>query len=69
MEPKQINISWEKVLQVTEIFEQEYKNQFVIHGVEEELVNIISEGALDDDIPESILNMADIRKSRKEDFR
>ena len=69
MERKQINISWEKVLQVTEIFEQEYKNQFVIHGVEEELVNIISEGALDDDIPESILNMADIRKSRKEDFR
>ena len=56
-------------MQVTEIFEQEYKNQFVIHGVEEELVNIISEGALDDDIPESILNMADIRKSRKEDFR
>ena len=69
MERKQINISWEKVLQVTEIFEQEYKNQFVIHGVEEELVNIISEGALDDDIPESILNMADIRKCRKEDFR
>ena len=69
MERKQINISWEKVLQVTEIFEQEYKNQFGIHGVKEELVNIISEGALDDAIPESILNMADIRKSRKEDFR
>ena len=56
-------------MQVTEIFEQEYKNQFAIHDVEEELVNIISEGALDDDIPESILNMADIRKSRKENFR
>ena len=69
MEPKQINISGEKVLQVTEIFEQEYKNQFVIHDFEEELVSIISEGALDDDIPESILNMAHIRKSRKENFR
>ena len=69
MEPKQINISGEKVMQVAEIFEQEYKNQFGIHRVKEELVNIISERALDDDIPESILNMADIRKSRKEDFR
>ena len=31
MEPKQINISEEKVSQVTEIIEQEYRNPFGMH--------------------------------------
>ena len=68
MRPKQINISEVKVLQVTKIFEQEYKNPFGIHVDKEKLVNISSGAALDDDIAESILNMVDVGKSRMEDF-
>ena len=68
MRPKQINISEVKVLQVTKIFEQEYKNPFGIHVDKEKLVNISSGAALDDDIAESILNMVDVGKSRIEDF-
>ena len=69
MEPKQINISEEKVSQVTEIIEQEYENPFGMHVHKEKLVNIISGGALDDDIAESILNMVDVGKKGMEDFR
>ena len=69
MEPKQINISEEKVSQVTKIIEQEYENSFGIHVNKEKLVNIISGGALDDDIAEKTLNMVDAGKSRMEDFR
>ena len=35
MRPKQINIWEERVSQVTEIIELEYKNLFVIHGDKE----------------------------------
>ena len=35
MRPKQINIWEERVSQVTEIIEPEYKNLFVIHGDKE----------------------------------
>ena len=69
MEPKQINISEEKVSQVTELIEQEYEYPFRIHINKEKLVNIISVGALDDDIAESILNVVDVGKSRMKDFR
>ena len=69
MRPKQINISEEKVSQVTKIFEQEYENPFGIHVDTEKLVNISSGEALDDDITESILNMIDVGKSLMEDFR
>ena len=68
MRPKQINISEEKVLQVTKIFEQEYENPFAIHVDKEKLVNISSGTALDDDIAESILNIVDVGKNRMEDF-
>ena len=68
MRPKQINISEEKVSQVTKIFEQEYENPFGIHDDTEKLVNISSGEALDDDITESILNMIDVGKSLMEDF-
>ena len=68
MWPKQINISEEKVSQVTKIFEQEYENPFGIHVDTEKLVNISSGEALDDDITESILNMIDVGKSLMEDF-
>ena len=69
MPPKQINISGEKVLQGTEIIEQEYKNPFSIYVDKEKLVNIISGGALDDDIAASILNMVGTEKGRMQDFR
>ena len=69
MEPKQINISEEKVSQVTEIIEQEYRNPFDMHIDKEILVNIISGRALDDDIAESILKMTEVGKSAMEDFR
>ena len=52
MRPKQINISEEKVSQVTKIFEQEYENPFGIHVGKEILVNISSGAALHDDITE-----------------
>ena len=68
MRPKQINKSEEKVSQVTKIFEQEYENQFKIHDNKENLVNISSGRAVDDDIAENILNMVDVRKSRVEDI-
>ena len=68
MRPKQINISEEKVSQVTKIFGQEYENPFGIHVDTEKLVNISSGEALDDDITESILNMIDVGKSLMEDF-
>ena len=69
MRPKQINISEEKVLQVTEAIEQEYESPFGIHVNKEKFVNISSGVALDVDIAESILNMVDVGKSRMEDFR
>ena len=69
MRPKQINILEEKVLQVTEVIEQEFENPFGIHDDKEKLVNMSSGLALDDDIAESILNMANGEKSRMEDFR
>ena len=69
MRPKQINIWEEKVSQVTEIIEEEYKNLFGIHGDKEKLANIISGVDLDDDIEESILNMVDVGKIKMEDFR
>ena len=65
MKPKQINILEEKVSQVTEIIKQEYENSFSIHVDKEKLVNVISGGALNDDIAESILNMVDVGKLRK----
>ena len=68
MRPKQINISEEKVSQVTKIFEQEYENLFAIHVDTEKLVNISSGETLDDYITESILNMVDVGKSIMEDF-
>ena len=68
MRPKQINISEEKVSQVTKIFGQEYENPFGIHVDTEKLINISSREALDDDITESILNMIDAGKSIMEDF-
>ena len=68
MRPKQINISEEKVSQVTKIFEQEYENPFGIHVDTEKLANISSGEALDDYITESILNMIDVGKSLIEDF-
>ena len=68
MRPKQINISEDKVSQVTKIFGQEYENPFGIHVDTEKLVNISSGEALDDDITESILNMIDAGKSIMEDF-
>ena len=48
MRPKQINISEEKVLQVTKILQQEYENPFGIHVDKEKLFNISSGAALDD---------------------
>ena len=51
---------------MTEVIEKEYENPFGIHISKEKLVNISSGVALDDDIPESILNMADVGKSRTE---
>ena len=63
MRPKQINISEEKVSQVTEIIEEEYENPFGIHVDKEKSVKTISGVALDDDIAESILNMVDVGKS------
>ena len=51
---------------MTEVVEKEYENPFGIHISKEKLVNISSGVALDDDIPESILNMADVGKSRME---
>ena len=69
MRPKQINIWEEKVSQVTEIIEPEYKNLFGIHGDKEKLTNIIFGLGLDDDIAENILNMVDVEKTRMEDFR
>ena len=68
MRPKQINISEEKVSQVTKIFEQQYENPFGIRADQEKLVNINSGAPLDDDIAENILIMVDVRKSRVEDF-
>ena len=68
MRPKQINISEEKVSQVTKIFKHEYENPFRIHVDKEKLVNISSGVALHDDIAESILNMVDVGKRRMEDF-
>ena len=68
MRPKQINISEEKVSQVTKIFEREYENSFGIHVDTEKLVNISSGETLDDDVTESILNMIDVGKSIMEDF-
>ena len=68
MRPKQINISEEKVSQVTKIFGQEYENPFGIHVDTEKLVNISSGEALDNYIAESILNMIDVGKSLMEDF-
>ena len=62
-----INISEEKISQVTKTIGQEHENP--IHLDKEKLVNIISGGALDDDIGESILNMVDVVKSRMEDFK
>ena len=64
-----MNISEEKVLQVTEVIEQEYENPFGIHVNKEKLVNISSGITLDDDIAESILNMVDVGKSRMKYFR
>ena len=68
MRPKQINISEEKVSQVTKIFEQGYENPFGIHVDTKKLANISSGEALDDYITESILNMIDVGKSLIEDF-
>ena len=62
-------MSEEKVSQVTEVIEQEYRNPFGMHIDKEILLNIISGRALDDDIAESILKMADVGKSAMEDFR
>ena len=54
---------------MTEVIEQEYENPFRIHVDKEQILNISSRAALDDDIEESILNMVDVGKSRIEDFR
>ena len=48
MVPTQINISEERVSQVTEVIEQEHENPFGIHVVKEKLVNTSSGVALDD---------------------
>ena len=48
MVPKQINISEERVSQVTEVIEQEHENPFGIHVYKEKLVNTSSGVALDD---------------------
>ena len=48
MRPKQINISEEKLSQVTKIFEHESKNPFGISVDEEKSVNISSGAGLDD---------------------
>ena len=69
MRPKQINISKEKISQVTEVVRQEYENPFGIYVNQEKLVNISSGVALDDNIVASLLNMLDVGKSRMEDFR
>ena len=69
MRPKQITISEEKVLQVTEDIEQEYENLFGINVNKEKLVNISSGVALDADIAESIFNMVNVGRNRMEDFR
>ena len=65
MRPKQITIWEEKVLQVTEIIEQEYENLFGIHGDKEKLANIISGISLDNHIAENMLNMFGVGKIRK----
>ena len=57
MTPKQINIWEEKVLQITEIIEKEYKNLFGIYDDKEKFIDIISGVVLDNDIAENILNM------------
>ena len=69
MRPKQITIWEEKVLQVTEIIEQEYENLFGIHGDKEKLANIISGISLDNHIAENMLNMFGVGKIRKENVR
>ena len=48
MRPKQINISEEKLSQVTKIFEQESENPIGISVYEEKSVNISSGAALND---------------------
>ena len=58
-----------KVLQVTEVIEQEYENSFGIHVNKEKLVNISYCITLDDDITENILNVVDVGKSRMKVFR
>ena len=57
----------EKVSEVTEFIEQEYKNPFGIHVNKEKLVNISSGVVLDDDIGQSIMN--NVGKSRIAEFR
>ena len=69
MRPRKINIWEEKVSQVTKIIEQEYENRFGIHNNKEKLTNIISRVGLDDHIAENIVNMVDVGKIRREDFR
>ena len=66
---KQINISEEKVLQVTEVTEKEYENPFGIHVNKEKLVNISFGVTLDDGIAENVLIVVDVGKSRIKDFR
>ena len=48
MVPKQINISEERVSQVTEVIEQEHENPFGIHVDKEKLINTSPGVALDD---------------------
>ena len=57
MRPKQINIWEEKVLQITEIIEKEYKNLFGTYYDKEKFIDIISGVGLDNDTAENILNM------------
>ena len=56
----------EKLSEVTELTEQEYKNPFGIYVNKEKLVKISSGVVLDDDIGESIMN--NIGKSRIAEF-
>ena len=57
MRPKQINIWEEKVLQITEIIEKEYKNLFGTYYNKEKFIDIICGVGLDNDTAENILNM------------
>ena len=57
MRPKQINIWEEKVLQITEIIEKEYKNLFGTYYDKEKFIDIICGVGLDNDTAENILNM------------